>query len=424
MTASASLQDLHPLSHNQEELVDFICRYTDCSPNYDQWKLLRLGGVVDPECLLAAVEDVSDRHDVLRTTIATHHGERLQRVHAEAQAPALIDASVSDVDQVRRELITARRHDDVLDGEPLFRVRLDSLDDGWLLALNVHHLAFDEWSEAVLWRDIAEFYAARRDRRPAELPQLHTTYGKFSRMQRAAWPVVSRAALPYWGSALRGYTGAINWPKAAPTTSSRNETDVLRLDLDQAAVAPSLASARAMNATPFMALMAATSVAATRVTGQQDLVLGTDWANREEQFKHDMIGFFVNTRMTRVRLHSVRSFAELLRSLRQSWLAADDHRDAHFHEILKVLGEPDLMRVDMLKTATLPPLKLPGVSVNKVPLRLHYNYWRPLGVTWFPRPRGGYSAEIRYRPSVVDRAAVTTMAAELEGVLRAPDAAF
>lgn len=155
----------------------------------------------------------------------------------------------------------------------------------------------------------------------------------------------------------RGIGGNFPWPQAqcttsAPFTAPSTEVAVASFAFPAEQYPAIWEISKTCRVTPFLVLLSATALAASRVTGQTDLLLATDTACRDDPAVRDVIGFFVNTHLTRVNLSTDSSFDDVVAAVGENWFAADEHRNCHIHPILEVAGEPKSMRVDMARSMT------------------------------------------------------------------------
>lgn len=407
-----------PLSFQQEDMLRRLRIYPQCATGYDRVVLFHLGGPVDISCLAAAIHDLVDRHPALRTTLAKTGAGDVQHTHAMAVEDVRVRTwRRGTIDGVAQKLAHARRSvPAICDGAPLFRASINRVDSSVLLAFTLHHLVSDDWSEHVLWRDLSEFYRARLKRRVPELPALPITYGDFARWQRAVWPMLKDGAVRYWETMTADYQGRISWPTSRDSAAPRSmETNFARFSLPDDAAAAVRAAARSGRVPPFLVLMSATAAAFARITGRTDFLLGSNTANREEPFKHDLVGYFTNTRLTRARLGRGRSAVDVLADARENWLNSDEYREVYIDQLLAALGQPAIVKVDMIDAsrpgAGLP--SLPGTTVTSVRVDRKLLHWRDLDLTWI-RTSEGFSGSIMHRLSRVDSETVGALITELK----------
>ena len=181
-----------PLSLAQTRLW-LLQRLAPESATYNLPGLLDLRGPLDPDALDAALSALVARHEALRARFHAVSGDPVQRIESpEKSAPRLgrIDLDALDAADAARELDRrtrreARRPFDLEHG-PLLRAVLPlRADRDTVLGLTLHHIAADGWSLGILLAELAELYAAARERRPARLAPLAISSVDFAVAQRA-----------------------------------------------------------------------------------------------------------------------------------------------------------------------------------------------------------------------------------------------
>src|SRR6185436_1187992 len=196
---------------------------------------------------------------------------------------------------------------------PLLRAALLRLaPERHLLCLTLHHIVSDGWSMDVLIRDVAALYEGR------ELPPLPIQYADFAVWQRQwlAGEVLERQ-LAYWRERLAGLPAALDLPADRPRPPVRSTAGgMVPLQLDAATAERVREITRNQSATPFMILLAAFLALLQRLTGRDDLCVGSPVANRERPETAGLIGFFVNTLVLRGDLAGDPTFRELVERLR------------------------------------------------------------------------------------------------------------
>jgi len=308
---------------------------------------VRLKGPLDAALLGEALALVVDRHESLRTTLGMRHGEIVQFVASRMEVPLVqvpLPGGPGDAEARLRDLLgqLASEPFDLATG-PLLRACLVPLgpDDHALLLL-AHHVVSDAWSSGVLFRDLADAYAARaRGGAPAWLP-LPVQYADFAVWQREwlAGPELERQ-VAWWRDHLEGAPVLLDLPLDHPrprlqgyrgTRTGHALTPELTVALKQLAVREGV--------TPFMLLFAAFNLLLGRWSGQRDLVIGTPIAGRRRTELEGLVGFFANTLALRTRLEPRQSFRQLLRAVRATALEAFEHQDLPFEKLVEVLRPP------------------------------------------------------------------------------------
>ncbi|MFD0579123.1 condensation domain-containing protein [Dactylosporangium darangshiense] len=216
---------------------------------------------------------------------------------------------------------------------PLFRATLLRVSaDEHVVALAKHHVVSDEWSAAVLRRELEVLYAG------GELPALPVQYADFAVWQRQ-WlsGAVLEAELGFWREALTG-APVLELPTDRPRPAVRSvDGAVLEFAVPAEVMAGLRRVARDAGASMFMTLLGAFSVLLGRYSGQDDVVVGTPIANRNRAEIEGLIGFFVNTLVLRTDLSGDPTFGELLGRVRERTLAAYAHQDVPFEHLVDAL---------------------------------------------------------------------------------------
>ncbi|APR77524.1 Malonyl CoA-acyl carrier protein transacylase [Minicystis rosea] len=315
---------------------------------------LRFTGSVDVDALERSVRELCRRHEVLRTTFADEDGRPVQVIHHEDTD---IRLSTNDLRGLpiegRAEALRAAlaeegsRPFDLARG-PVLRARLFVLgDEDHVLALTVHHIAVDAWSQGVITREIEALHAAFREGRPSPLAELSVQYADYAAWQRRCFSgEVEARQLAYWRAELGDAARVIELPTDKPRpaiASHRGARFAFTLPVPLSRAVSELS--RREGATLFMTLLAAFAALLQRYTGQEDVVIGTPVANRSRAETEGLVGFFLSTLLIRARPKARGSFRELLRDVRERCLGAYAHQDAPFERLVQELDpERDLSR--------------------------------------------------------------------------------
>src|SRR5690606_11349021 len=206
-----------------------------------------------------------------------------------------------------------------------------------VLTIVVHHICTDGQSMLQLARDVAVAYEACRRGTPPPWPQLPVQYADYALWQREVLgeeddpdSLVSQQ-LRFWKQALDGLPELLRLPTdhpRPPVASLRGSA--VEFDLPADLHGRVVATARQANATPFMVLHAALAILLSRLSGTNDIAVGTPTAGRGAPELDDVIGMFVNTLVLRSRLSPRQTFAELLAATRENDLLAFGHADVPF----------------------------------------------------------------------------------------------
>ncbi|MEV5575415.1 non-ribosomal peptide synthase/polyketide synthase [Spirillospora sp. NPDC052269] len=334
-----------PLSHAQRRMW-FLNRLADQEAAYNVRLPLRLTGALDVPALEAALADVAERHEVLRTVFPESDGVPRQRVLPPAGGRPVLQVREVAADQVEAHVaeLTGRGFD--VSAAPAWRADLLRVaPDDHVLVLVVHHIAADEWSVRVLARDLAAAYAARRGGGAPGWGELPVQVADHALWQRAALGdendpgSVLGTRIGHWRTALAGLPDelALPYDRPRPAAPGRRGGQVA-FDIDAATHAALLDVARRHRATPFMVVQAALAVLLSRLGAGEDIPVGTIVTGRDDARLDDLVGFFSNTLVLRADLSGDPAFGELVERVRESDLAAYAHQDVPFERLVEELA--------------------------------------------------------------------------------------
>ncbi|MER5264568.1 amino acid adenylation domain-containing protein [Actinosynnema sp. NPDC002837] len=326
-----------PLSSAQQRLW-LIQQMEGTSAAYNFPLVFTLHGALDVAAFTAAVGDVVDRHEALRTVFGEHEGTPFQRVLPDATpVVAVREASREDVpDIVRAEV---ERPFDLRTELPL-RVTIASLaHDEHLIVILLHHITTDEWSDRPFLRDLATAYRARRAGEAPGWEPLPVQYADYTVWQRDVLDVVGEQQLDFWARALAGAPEELELPvdRPRPGRPTFRGSD-LEVVFEQAAADRLRAFAQTSGASMFMVLQAAVAALLSRLGAGEDIPLGAPIAGRTDEALDDLVGFFVNTLVLRADLSGDPGFAELVGRVKETSLAAFSHQDVPFEAVVDRLN--------------------------------------------------------------------------------------
>src|SRR5215831_9598322 len=331
-----------PLSYAQQRLW-FIEQMEPGSPAYIGNTALRLRGKVRVDLMKRAVQQLVERHDMLRTSFAWLDGEPVQEVqeHWDGNLEMVDLRGASDPKQQLRALIRedAQRPCDFTRGS-LFRVTLFSLDDEeWVLLLTLHHIASDGWSMGIVLRELSALYGACVREESIKLRELPVQYADFAVWQRE-WlrGGALEEQMAYWRAQLQGTTGVLELPTdyQRPLVKGWRGKQV-EFVVGEKAAEGLRRLGHQVDATLFMTLLAALQTMLWRYTGQNDISIGTPIANRNRDEIEGLVGFFVNMLVMRAEVNGEQSFVEHLRKVREVALGAYEHQDVPFEKLVEEL---------------------------------------------------------------------------------------
>ncbi|MGW2389357.1 amino acid adenylation domain-containing protein [Streptomyces lydicamycinicus] len=375
----AARPDRLPMSYAQRGLW-FAFQLEGTSPTYNIPLPLRLRGTLDRDALRAAVGDVIERHEALRTRFAEVAGAPCQIVlPAEDARPELEYVTLDGEEQLTAALAerTGRGFD--LAGELPLRVTLLRLSDReHVLLLLMHHIVSDGSSLAPLVRDLSVAYGARQRGGAPRWQPLPVQYADYALWQRGLLGAeddpdsLLAQQLTYWRDQLAGAPELLDLPLDRPrpaVASHRGATAPFTLD---AATHERLVElARRSDATVFMVLQAGLALLLSRLGAGSDIPVSTVVAGRTDESLEELVGYFVNNLVLRTDVSGDPTFLELLGRVRETGLAAYAHQDVPFERVVeavnptRTLSHAPLAQVALiLQNTGSATLELPGLDVS------------------------------------------------------------
>jgi amino acid adenylation domain-containing protein/non-ribosomal peptide synthase protein (TIGR01720 family) len=334
-----------PLSFAQQRLW-FIDQLEPGSPVYNIPGAVWLDGELDLEVLESVINEIVRRHEILRTRIEVVEGEPVQVIDEwEPRRLEVEDLSIWPQEEIeeevrRRARAEARTGFDLSRG-PLFRVKVIKLEEGRHVVLyTMHHIVSDGWSSGILVGEVDALYQAYSMGKESPLPELPIQYADFAVWQRG-WlqGEVLENQLAYWRAQLGGDLPALELPTDRPRPARETHRGAQHSQMLPATLSDSLkALTLKQNCTMFMTLLTAFKILLYYLTGETDICVGVDIANRNRAGTERLIGFFVNQLVLRSNLIPVMTFEELLRNERESMLQAYVHQDLPFEKLVEALN--------------------------------------------------------------------------------------
>ena len=370
-------QEYIPLSYAQQRLWFF----EQLKPNsfiYNIPAALQISGSLNIAVLEQSLNEILRRHQALRTNFKVLEGEPRQVIADMSLSLPVVDLQELPKNQQHQAVqqlatVEAQQPFDLTTGL-LLRAKLLQLEpEVYVLLLVVHHIVADGWSMGILMQELTTLYEALIEEQPSSLPELPIQYADFTVWQRQ-WlqGKTLKQQLAYWQQQLSGSLPVL----ALPTDYPRPALQSFRGARQSLAFPRFLSDAlktlsQQEKVTLFITLLTAFQALLHIYTGQEDLIVGTDVANRSQAKTKPLIGFFVNQLVLRTNLSGNPTFRELLGQVRDRTLAAYSHQDLPFDKLVEALNpERDLSRAPLfqvkfvLQNAPMPPLALAGLQLN------------------------------------------------------------
>ncbi|MFI1166942.1 non-ribosomal peptide synthase/polyketide synthase [Streptomyces sp. NPDC020801] len=419
-----------PMSFAQQRLW-FLEEFAPGGTEYVTALALRLCGALDSRALTAALRALVARHESLRTTFDSVDGRGVQIVHPPQDVPVplhdLADLPEEERAARLRRLLTKERTRpfDLREG-PLFRAGLVRLaGDDHVLALTLHHIVTDGWSTSVLTGDLAHLYRTELGTTTEQLSPLPIQYADYAHWQRTAGAAAGDAQLAYWKERLAG-TEALDLPTDRPRPPVRTSNGATaRLVLPPRTAGRLREVGRSRGTTLFTTLVAAAQTFLARLSGGQDIAVGTVTSGRDRAETQNLVGFFVNTLVLRSRVEAQQPFTAFLSEVRRTVLDAFAHQDVPFERVVdEVQPVRDTSRTPLfqvmvvLQNTPAADLDLPGLDVTDVEPELERSAF-DLTLEFAETDSGALHGLITYSSDLFDTVTAERMASRLATLLTA-----
>ncbi|HKT26642.1 non-ribosomal peptide synthetase, partial [Dyella sp.] len=424
-----------PLSWPQRQLWFLQQLNPAASVAYHLPAVLRLEGRLDEAALRAALERVMERHEVLRTRFSMLEDEPVQVIDTyHAGSFPLVEYDLQGLPPGRQQAaVDEHRHSEAhtlfdLERGPLIRGRLLQLHDHLhLLLITQHHIVTDGWSIRLLVKELSALYAAFSRGQTDPLPSLSLQYADYAVWQRHGFRdgALDRQ-LGYWKEQLDGAPALLELPTDRPRPQvMEHACGTMPVRFGKALADGLRKLCRRHDVTLFMTLLAAWSVMLARLSGQDDIVIGTPVANRERDEVEPLIGYFVNMLALRIPIDAGATVDNLLKEVKDITLAAYTHQAVPFERVVDAVQPVrslshnaiyqvglTLNQLDEGAALNLPGLQL--VSLETPRTVTHFDLLLALNET-----PDGLSGGIEYAKALFDDTTVRRFVDQLEVLLEA-----
>ncbi|MFR9768817.1 amino acid adenylation domain-containing protein [Nocardia sp. SC052] len=386
--------DRVPLSPAQQRMW-VLNRMDPASAAYNIAVALRLTGELDVHALRAALVDVVDRHESLRTLYpADAEGPRQVVVDADVAVPAMPVTDTEDGAELRERIAELAGTGFDLATQPplrvgLFRIHGDvepSVSAGpvssapstgeapissgpvsatapvsssytassaevaaatppvHVVVLVVHHISADGASMAPLAADLVAAYSERSAGGHAVRVPLPVQYADFALWHREVLgdetnpESLAARQIEFWRATLAGAPDVLELPsdRPRPAVQTMHSAD-FGFTVDAETHRALVDFATAHHVSPFMVVHAALAVLLARLATTDDVLIGTPVAGRGEEALDQLVGMFVNTLALRTPVDPGAGFAAFLDTVRSTDLDAFANADVPFERLVQVL---------------------------------------------------------------------------------------
>ncbi|ANE74133.1 non-ribosomal peptide synthetase [Dickeya solani] len=352
--------------------------------------VVSLEGELDQAALTAALYDLVERHETLRTRFGMVDGQPVQVVEPFADVHIDIPYTEVSAEQAHQAVFTAITSVFDLSVDLPFRPSILRVGpQAHILVMLFHHIACDAFSLAPLTRDLTHAYQARLAGYAPQFAPLPVQYADYAVWHRELLGdpndpnSLFAEQLAYWKTTLAGLPATLALPEDYPRPvkpSYRGE--MLPLQIDARLHRRLSALARERNMTLSMVLQAALGIYYTRLGAGEDIPLGAVSAGRSDDALNDLVGCFLTQWVMRVDTSGDPRVNEVLERVRTQALSSYGHQDIPY---LKLVGEllpvrspshyPLFQTMMILQNAPSETFDIPGLAAQVYPVHSGNAKW-------------------------------------------------
>ncbi|MBE2222546.1 MAG: amino acid adenylation domain-containing protein, partial [Anaerolineae bacterium] len=367
-----------PLSYAQQRLW-FLDKLTPNTPTYNIFGAVRLIGPLNIAAFEKSISEIFRRHDSLRTTFTAVSGRPYQ-VITPFQSYTLPFDDISAFPPEKRKAEAQRIFQE--ESQKTFDLSRDLLLKARLIRIteedhhflwNMHHIASDAWSFQIFQKELVMHYQAFIKEETSPLPDLTIQYADFAAWQQNTLDTDQlNTELAYWKEQLKGKLPLLELPAdfQRPNIQTYRGGQVNHI-LSQAETRALNQLAQQQGTTLFMLLLATFTTMLYRISGQEDIIIGSPIAGRENTELEPIIGVFLNTLALRTDLSGAPSFNNLLKRIQKVCLDAYANQNIPYEKLLEeIQPERDLSRTPVFQVLfnmfnqNVEVVKLPGIEIE------------------------------------------------------------
>ncbi|HHL32147.1 MAG TPA: non-ribosomal peptide synthetase, partial [Oceanospirillales bacterium] len=334
-----------PSSFAQQRLW-FIDQMDGGSAHYNMPSAMRLQGDFNIDAAQQAFTKIIQRHESLRTVFVEGDGSPLQLIK-DSFSFKITQQNLTNLNKkAQKKAIKQAMHKDAessfdLSQDLMLRVSyLELANDKGILLFNMHHIASDGWSIAILINEFVNLYESIITGKACALATLPIQYGDYAHWQRNYLQgEVLDKQLSYWGEQLAELPQLHSLPLdyERPDIQTFNGA-VHHFTLDKTTLKSLKNIALDNQVTLFMLMHAAFAIVLSRYSNCNDIIIGSPVANRMQKELEYLIGFFVNTMVLRVDCSGDPSFEQFLQAVKKVNLDAQTNQDIPFEHLVDHLN--------------------------------------------------------------------------------------
>lgn len=327
----AEKREYYPMSYSQRRLY-FLQNIDDQGISYNTPFGVYLIGQIDKKRIEQSFNKLIARHDSLRTSFEEINNLLSQRIHNEIK----IQIDYADVGDESAQTIIQNfvRIFDLLTA-PLFRVGIYTINnEKHLLITDMHHIISDGISSRILIQDFIKIYNGE------ELPELTLQYKDYSLWLNSPQAIkIFNDQQEYWLDVFKGDIPVLDIPNDYPRPANQNfQGNTISFELHKKLSKALKKLALNENVSNNILLLSIFNILLSKLSGDDDIIVGTEIAGRNHSDLEKIIGMFVNTLALRNYPSSNKTFKSFLNEVKINALNAFTNQDYPFEELIEKIS--------------------------------------------------------------------------------------
>lgn len=337
----AEEKEYYPLSSAQEGLF-FLQQMDPESITYNMFQFIPLGEDVKKEKLEDVFKKLIARHGSLRTSFEMIDGQPVQKIN-DKMVFAIEGCDVCSMDMA--DAAPGERLEKILKSfirpfdlfkAPLLKVGITKLNkERQILLLDMHHIIMDGMSQQILKEEFLELYEGKK------LLPLKLHYKDFSEwLNREEQIRLLKKQEEYWLNVFSDELPVLNLPtdyKRPPVQSFEGGGVLFALNEDETRSLKEISEEN--DATLYMTIFSIFHILLSKLSGQEDIVVGMHVAGRHHADLEKVIGMFVNALPVRIFSTGNQTFKMFFRDVKKQVSNALENQAYAFEDLVKKILE-------------------------------------------------------------------------------------
>jgi amino acid adenylation domain-containing protein len=309
----------YPISDAQKPIF-FLYQFDSDSMFYNQPRVIKITGEIRVDMVRTALHNLIARHDILRTSFDVVDDEPVQRVWPEIEFD--IEYHIASEEEARGIIAKSFRPFN-LSKAPLLRVVLVQVAPlVHYITIDVHHIVLDGTSDVMLMNELVALYNGE------SLPPPNLQYKDYAEWNNSPGRRTELEKMKeFWANQFSDEIPVLELPSdfvaPGPDDYHGGATDFI-IEAQETQALKAIADKQ--GASLFMTLLAAYNVLLNKISGQEDIVVGTLVSGRDHPDIEKTIGMFVTDLPLRNYTHGDLNFIEFLSNVKRNALACFENQ--------------------------------------------------------------------------------------------------